>query len=334
MKFHQLLQELVANAVLNGEEMVYSFGVKWHEAQALHLFWVSAMYTLQTKQELELLNGKPELSSMLELMKRWCFVHESVPHSDYMCKLYICHQGKFVSASTPFRFHGNNGWTASCTNGFGCGMSNPVLFGANTGLNVSSCNNWLCLVSTSMRSAFEHFSSDSSLYTVFEALLESIRINISKNPLLHMATFLWILHIAGLVKALCTLDIMWYWLCIVQAKGMNYLHCSNPPIVHRDLKSPNLLVDKTWTVKVIPPFWLFLWVIFGNDASYDSPWLISTNVFFISNIGWLVDSWLANRCWIVVYFLQVCDFGLSRFKGHTYLTSKSGAGTVYNHLCF
>lgn len=69
-----------------------------------------------------------------------------------------------------------------------------------------------------------------------------------------MATFLWILPIAGLVKALCTLDVMWYRLCILQAKGMNYLHCSNPPIVHRDLKSPNLLVDKTWTVKVIPFF--------------------------------------------------------------------------------
>lgn len=31
---------------------------------------------------------------------------------------------------------------------------------------------------------------------------------------------------------------------------MNYLHRSSPPIVHRDLKSPNLLVDKNWTVKV------------------------------------------------------------------------------------
>ncbi|CAM8915176.1 unnamed protein product [Rhodiola kirilowii] len=34
------------------------------------------------------------------------------------------------------------------------------------------------------------------------------------------------------------------------AQGMNYLHHSNPPIVHRDLKSSNLLVDKNWNVKV------------------------------------------------------------------------------------
>lgn len=56
------------------------------------------------------------------------------------------------------------------------------------------------------------------------------------------------------------------------AKGINYLHCLNPPIVHWDLKSPNLLVDKNWTVKV-------------------------------------------------------CDFGLSRFKGGTFISSKSVAGT-------
>ncbi|KAG6625381.1 hypothetical protein CIPAW_16G092100 [Carya illinoinensis] len=31
---------------------------------------------------------------------------------------------------------------------------------------------------------------------------------------------------------------------------MNYLHYCSPIIVHRDLKSPNLLVDKHWVVKV------------------------------------------------------------------------------------
>ncbi|KAF3956118.1 hypothetical protein CMV_018726 [Castanea mollissima] len=34
------------------------------------------------------------------------------------------------------------------------------------------------------------------------------------------------------------------------ARGMSYLHHCNPPIIHRDLKSSNLLVDKNWTVKV------------------------------------------------------------------------------------
>lgn len=56
------------------------------------------------------------------------------------------------------------------------------------------------------------------------------------------------------------------------AKGMNCLHSSIPTIVHRDLKSPNLLVDEDWNVKV-------------------------------------------------------CDFGLSRLKHNTFLSSKSTAGT-------
>ncbi|RLN08885.1 hypothetical protein C2845_PM11G25950 [Panicum miliaceum] len=57
------------------------------------------------------------------------------------------------------------------------------------------------------------------------------------------------------------------------ARGMNYLHNCSPVIVHRDLKSPNLLVDKNWVVKV-------------------------------------------------------CDFGLSRMKNKTFLSSRSTAGTV------
>ncbi|GJN29210.1 hypothetical protein PR202_gb17409 [Eleusine coracana subsp. coracana] len=57
------------------------------------------------------------------------------------------------------------------------------------------------------------------------------------------------------------------------ARGMNYLHNCTPVIVHRDLKSPNLLVDKNWVVKV-------------------------------------------------------CDFGLSRIKHSTFLSSRSTAGTA------
>ncbi|KAJ8767282.1 hypothetical protein K2173_017326 [Erythroxylum novogranatense] len=56
------------------------------------------------------------------------------------------------------------------------------------------------------------------------------------------------------------------------ARGMNYLHHCNPPIIHRDLKSSNLLVDRNWTVKV-------------------------------------------------------GDFGLSRLKHETFLTTKTGKGT-------
>ncbi|CAN6818309.1 unnamed protein product [Brassica oleracea] len=56
------------------------------------------------------------------------------------------------------------------------------------------------------------------------------------------------------------------------ARGMNYLHCCSPPIIHRDLKSSNLLVDRNLTVKI-------------------------------------------------------ADFGLSRVKHETYLTTRSGKGT-------
>ena len=42
-------------------------------------------------------------------------------------------------------------------------------------------------------------------------------------------------------------------MCLDAAKGMMYLHSSEPPIIHRDLKSPNLLVDKHWRVKVLAP---------------------------------------------------------------------------------
>jgi hypothetical protein len=35
------------------------------------------------------------------------------------------------------------------------------------------------------------------------------------------------------------------------ASGIAYLHSFNPPIIHRDVRSPNLLITRSWTIKVI-----------------------------------------------------------------------------------
>ena len=38
--------------------------------------------------------------------------------------------------------------------------------------------------------------------------------------------------------------------CLDAANGMKFLHCRQPPRIHRDLKSSNLLLSEDWTVKV------------------------------------------------------------------------------------
>lgn len=39
-------------------------------------------------------------------------------------------------------------------------------------------------------------------------------------------------------------------LALQAAQGMNFLHQCNPPIIHRDLKSHNILLDDKWSARI------------------------------------------------------------------------------------
>lgn len=67
---------------------------------------------------------------------------------------------------------------------------------------------------------------------------------------------------------------------------MVYLHNSSPPVVHRDLKSPNLLIDEHWRVKVGWCRLLLVDVGFGLQTNW----------------GWLLQALLQEPC-------QLLDMG-------------------------
>ena len=102
----------------------------------------------------------------------------------------------------------------------------------------------------------------------------------------------------------------------------NFLHPCRPPIIHRDLKSPNLLVDKDMTVKVRR----------GAGAG-------AGGTGGMALAGRMSCTVLCDVLWCMLAYgamhspcrppacLQVCDFGLSRARRSTMLSTKSQAGT-------
>lgn len=81
------------------------------------------------------------------------------------------------------------------------------------------------------------------------------------------------------------------------AKGMLHLHLCDPPIIHRDLKSPNLLVDKHWKLKVCD---------FNLSRVMEESVVLSSMV--ASNPRWLAPEILAGLPYTVA--ADVYSFGI------------------------
>lgn len=93
-----------------------------------------------------------------------------------------------------------------------------------------------------------------------------------------------------------------YKLSIDGAKGMLYLHTLNPPLIHRDIKSPNLLIDDNWNAKIADfglsrylddrtrskagsPLWVAPEILLGEG--FDCP----SDVYSFSIVMWEMMQW-------------------------------------------
>lgn len=107
--------------------------------------------------------------------------------------------------------------------------------------------------------------------------------------------------------------------CLNISKGMLHLHLCDPPIIHRDLKSPNLLVDKHWKLKVCScP------MLCHSNISTSLPAYLQHRLNDQSRDCLDMHRILIGLCWMLqakcqcsqlrshIAASQVCDFNLSR----------------------
>jgi hypothetical protein len=118
---------------------------------------------------------------------------------------------------------------------------------------------------------------------------------------------MWLSALCSFEFVLYTLESDFKFLLAQQARGMNCLHASIPTIVHRDLKSPNLLVDKNWTVKV--------WNTATMELYSHLPFVHCSKFFFFSRCNYYCRTcthlfvFLSTRynllCWYQRQFLVI-----------------------------
>jgi serine/threonine protein kinase len=102
------------------------------------------------------------------------------------------------------------------------------------------------------------------------------------------------------------------------AKGMLCLHAHSPPILHRDLKSPNLLVDAAWRVKV------------GSFAKHTPRSFAAVSrlrccsYFYTHQHCWNDRAQHPSATMLMLGRLQVCDFNLSKILEDSVRSTSAG----------
>jgi serine/threonine protein kinase len=118
------------------------------------------------------------------------------------------------------------------------------------------------------------------------------------------------------------------------AKGMLHLHAHSSPIIHRDLKSPNLLVDSAWRVKVRG--WVGGWLLralsVGRPAEVGRRgvsiiWAVSLPQYSLY-IPCMPSLSSCPPPPALAPCPQVCDFNLSRWADEVRVRSSTGGGLL------